>query len=430
MVQLVPERELVGFFLVGGWLGYVAYWLEWYRKPFWVYAVLVAKMFAAWAFGWLYAHYYCHGDTLKAYLTAGRLAHYLWQAPEDGLALLFREFSSSWERRGWTLFWRDASLYGYDYEWSEPSNYLFYRLLVPFYAAAGGSYYGMQGLVALASGLLGYAAYEQWKGVAALPRRFWVVWFLWPSALFWASGALRDSWVLPAMLYLAGAIAKVGPRYGLQGLTTLWRRPVQLLFPVGCAALVAGLRWEALPVAVAAGLLYRWGRTPWVWAVTCLGGLAVLGLWAGPWAYRYRLEALDPGLHPELNEASVFLLTYRPTFWGSLAGWFQAVWPGLMGPFPWQIHKPLVALYGLEAWTGTALLGWALVRARRQRSFTPSALLLALLGLFLVGLVAMAMPYWGTLARQRLYGLYWVGLGLGISFQQSLENRQDTAGQP
>ncbi|GIV24657.1 MAG: hypothetical protein KatS3mg026_0349 [Bacteroidia bacterium] len=430
MVQLVPERELVGFFLVGGWLGYVAYWLEWYRKPFWLYAVLVAKIFAAWAFGWLYAHYYCHGDTLKAYLTAGRLAHYLWQEPSEGLALLFRELSSEWEARGWKLFWADTNLYGYDYEWSEPSNYFFYRLLVPVYAAAGGSYYGMQGLVALVSGLLGYAAYERWGRVTALPRRFWLYWFLWPSALFWASGALRDSWALPAMLYLSAHIAAPQGTFRLNSLSGLRELLGRLLWPSACAALVAGLRLEALPVAVAAGLLYRWGRYPLVWVGALLGGIGSLGVWAGPWAYQYRLEALDPGLHPDLNEASVFFLSFEPTFWGSLLGWLKAVGPGLAGPFPWQIQKPLVALYGLEAWAGTVLIGWALWQVARRRSLTLPEAFLVMLGVFVIGIIAMAMPYWGTLARQRLYGLYWIGLGLGIALQPSLDDRQRALRQP
>lgn len=430
MVQLVPERELVGFFLVGGWLGYVAYWLEWYRKPLWFYAVLVMKIFAAWAFGWLYAHYYCHGDTLKAYLTAGQIAHYLWQDPLEGLALLLREFSSEWEARGWKLFWRDTNLYGYDYEWSEPSNYLFYRLLVPVYAAAGGSYYGMQGLVALLSGLLGYAAYDQWSRVAALPWRFGVVWFLWPSALFWASGALRDSWVLPAMLYLSGHIAGSPRILGLKSFSKLREHSKRYLLLAACAGLVAGLRLEALPVAIVAGLLYRWGRHPLVWVGALFGGVAGLGLWIGPWAYQYRLEALDPGLHPELNEASVSWLFYRPTFWGSLVGWLKAVWVGLMGPFPWQIQKPLVGVYGLEVWAGTALMGWALWRALRQQGLTLPAALLVMLGVFITGVVAMAMPYWGTLARQRLYGLYWIALGLSIALQPSLDNRQRALREP
>lgn len=411
MVQLVPEREFIGFALVGAWLGYVAYWLEWHRKPLWLYAVLTAKLLGAWAFGWVYASYYCHGDTLKAYLTAGRLAHYLWSDPATGVALLFRELSSEWNAVGWKVFWQDIHLYGYDYEWSEPSNYLFYRLLVPAYVAAGGSYYGMQGVIALLSGLLSYAAYRRWTACASLPKSFWGIWFLWPSTIFWTSGALRDSIAVPLLLYGSAWLASV----------RRWRDG----WGIGALVLLAGLRLEALPIALAVGLPFRWASHRLVIGATAAVALVALATIVGPWAYQYRIEALDPSMHPEVEEASLFHLHFEPTVWGSFWGWIQALLYSWVGPLPWQIHKPLVLLYAIEVWVSTFLVAYWGIKAWRHQGWDRRALLLLCAGLYLVGGIAMAMPYWGTLARQRLYGMYWIALGVGMAVQKGTERQQD-----
>ncbi|MEN3040079.1 MAG: hypothetical protein ABDH66_00870 [Bacteroidia bacterium] len=395
MLVLSPLHEAVGFILVGFWLGYIGYRIEYHRLPFWLYVVLIAKLLAAWFFGWLYASYYCHGDTLKAYLTAGRLSYYLWASPADGIALLFRELSSAWDARGWRIFFQDVHLYGYDYEWSEPSNYFFYRLLIPLYVASGGSYYGLQGLSALTGGLLSYVAYRRWEQVGLLPRRFWVVWFLWPSTLLWTSGALRDTWAIPLMLYIAAWTATVRQWRDIGGLIA--------------SLLLAGLRSEAFFLAIGAGILYRWGK-PWLLIVGALAAAAILGFYIGPWAYAYRNEALIPAIHPDVSEASVFHLFYNPSFWGSLGGWFMALPYGLLGPFPWDVKKPLVLAYAVETWV---IAGAIIYYAWRTKWSLRKATLVAA-GLFVIGVVTMAMPYWGTLARQKLYGLYFVGLGIGI----------------
>jgi hypothetical protein len=117
VISLNPEQELLGFLLLGAWAGCVAYRLEYHRAPFWVYGYLVVKVLAAWVFGWVYASYYCHGDTLKLYSTAGRLWHYLVQEPGAGVALLFREFSQRFEEVGWAVYYRDVRLYDYDYDY-------------------------------------------------------------------------------------------------------------------------------------------------------------------------------------------------------------------------------------------------------------------------------------------------------------------------
>ncbi|MDW8417161.1 MAG: hypothetical protein RML92_06370 [Bacteroidia bacterium] len=407
MLVLSPLHEAAGFVVVGLWLGYVGYRIEYHRLPLWLYVALIAKIFAAWFFGWLYASYYCHGDTLKAYLTASRLAYYLWEVPADGLALLFRELSPVWEAKGWRIFFQDIHLYGYDYEWSEPSSYFFYRLLLPLYLAGGGSYYGMQGLTAITGGLLSYAAYRRWAQLSLFPSHFWVVWFLLPSGLLWTSGALRDTFAVPLMLYGMAWIANVQSWRDLWGLLAL--------------LVLAALRLEALPLAVVGGMLYRWGN---LWLLLAGAGAAVfaLGLFIGPWAYAYRAEALLPAIHPDIADASTFRLDYEPSFWGSLIGWLRALPYGLLGPFPWQIQKPLVWLYGIETW-GMAGLGayyaWRSTWGLRQ-------ILLILMGIFVIGVVAMAMPYWGTLARQKLYGIYFMALGLGMVCEPLFKDRPDS----
>ncbi len=410
MVALDPVREAVGFGLVGVWLGYVGYRLEWYRQPAWVLIVLCMKVLAAWAFGWLYASYYCHGDTLKVYLSASRIAHYLWSRPLAGIALLFREFSSNWEELGWQIFWQDAQLFGYDYEWSEPSNYHFYRLVVPLYLAAGGSYYGFQGLLGIIGGLLSYAAYVRWSRIAAFPNGFWVLWFLWPSGLLWFSGALRDTLVMPLMLYGAAWIASVRS----------WRDAWGIL-AVGLAGL---LRAEAALLGAAVGLAYRWHKHRWLIGVGAAVAAVVFTIWVGPWAYRYRTEALDPLWHPDVQEASVFRISYTPSPIGVWIGWVQGVFYGLFGPFVWQVRKPIVALYAIEVLFAAVLMGrWGIWVSRRRAWSWRSALLVAI-GVAVVGVTAMAMPYWGTLTRQRLYGLVWIAIGLGMAVQEGLQRGQ------
>lgn len=406
MLTLSPLQEAIGFLLVGFWLGYIGYRIEYHRAPFWLYAALIAKVFAAWGFGWLYANYYCHGDTLKAYLTAQRLAHYLWESPADGIALLLRELSPQWEMRGWELFFQDVQLYGYDYEWSEPANYYFYRLLVPLAILSGGSYYGLQGLMALVGGLLSYAAYRRWQQMAPLPAKMWIGWFFLPGALLWTSGALRDTLALPLMLYGAAWVASV------KG----WRDGWGIL----AFAVIALLRMEALPLAIGVGLLYRWA-TRWTLVIATALAIILLGLYIGPWAYTYRSEALDPAFHPEVGTASTFILHYQPTFWGNLWGWIQGVIHGLLGPFPWHIHKPLTLLYAIEVWL---LAGLGMYYSWRGR-WTVRTLILVGIGIFVIGVIAMAMPYWGTLARQRLYGLYFILLGIGSALQMTLNEQEN-----
>ncbi|MCX7605672.1 MAG: hypothetical protein N2170_00195 [Bacteroidia bacterium] len=410
MLVLNPERELWGFGLVGVWLGFVAYWLEWHRKPIWVYGVLVAKIGAAWAFGWLYARYYCHGDTLKAYLTAHRLVSYMWEDPLTGLALLFREFSPQWEALGWQVFFRDMQFYGYDYEWSEPSNYHFYRLLVPLYIAAGGSYYGLQGLCGVLGGLLSYAAYRRWEKIYSLPSIFWIFWFLWPSALLWLSGAIRDTFALPATLYLAGWVASFRERRDVWG-------------GIGAGLLLLVLREEALGVGIGVGLVCRWASV-WVAGVASLAGLLALQFFLGPWAYQYRLEALDVGMHPELQTSSYFQLKLFSAPDKGWLGWIEALLYGFAGPLPWQIDKGLLLLYAVEVWTGVGLFGYWSRWSFRREGWSFVSLVLVAVGLYIVGVAAMAMPYWGTLARHRLYGMYWVALGVGIAVQKAVQRTQ------
>lgn len=410
MVVLDPVREAVGFGLVGAWLGYVGYRLEWHRQPAWVLLVLCIKVLAAWAFGWLYASYYRYGDTLKVYLSASRIAHYLWSRPLAGIALLFREFSSTWEEVGWQIFWQDAQLFGYDYEWSEPSNYRFYRLVVPLYLAAGGSYYGLQGLLGIVGGLLSYAAYVRWSRIAAFSGGFWVLWFLWPSGLLWFSGVLRDTLAMPLMLYGAAWIASVRS----------WRDAWGIL----AFGLVGLLRAEAALLGAVVGLMYRWHRHRWLIGVGAVVAAVVFTLWVGPWAYRYRTEALDPLWHPDVHGASVFRISYTPSPTGVWIGWVQGVFYGLFGPFVWQVRKPIVALYAVEVLLAAVLMGkWGIWVSRRRAWSWRSALLVAI-GVAVGGVTAMAMPYWGTLARQRLYGLVWIALGLNMAVQEGIQRGQ------
>lgn len=414
MVVLDPVREAVGFGLVGVWLGYVGYRLEWHRQPAWVLLVLCLKVLAAWAFGWLYASYYCHGDTLKVYLSAGRIAHYLLEHPSQGVALLFRELSDTWEQIGWKIFWKDPQFFGYDYEFSEPSNYHFYRFVVPFYLLAGGSYYGLQGLMAIVGGLLSYAAYVRWGCIAPLPRLFWVIWFLWPSGLLWFSGALRDTLALPLMLYGTAWIASV--RHWRDG------------WGIGAFILLALLRKEAAFLGATVGLVYRWHRYRWLVGLGAAALAVIFTVWIGPWAYRYRSEALDPLWHPDVQEASVFRISYDPSPVGVWLGWLQGTLYGLLGPFIWQIRKPIVALYAVEVLLAAALIGrWGLWVVQRKVGGWRTFLLVAV-GVAGVGGVAMAMPYWGTVARQRLYGLVWIALGLAIAVQEGIQRREHGPG--
>lgn len=406
MLTLSPLHEAIGFLLVGFWLGYIGYRIEYHRAPFWLYIALIAKVFAGWGFGWLYASYYRYGDALIAYLTAQRLTHYLWETPADGIALLLRELSSEWNARGWEISLRDPYLYSYNCEENNPVNYHFYRLLVPLYVLAGGSFYGLQGLVALLGGLLSYAAYTRWQKLMRLPAGLWMPWFFLPSALLWTSGTLRDTLVLPLMLYGAAWFASV------QEWKDAWAIPALFV--------IALLRMEALPLAVGVGLLYRWA-TRWTLVIATALAIILLGLYIGPWAYAYRSEALDPAFHPEVGTASTFILHYQPTFWGNLWGWIQGVIHGLLGPFPWHIRKPLILLYAIEVWLLAGLgvyYGW-------KGRWTIRTLILVGAGTFVIGVIAMAMPYWGTLARQRLYGLYFILLGIGSAFQMTLNEQEN-----
>ncbi|MCS7188172.1 MAG: hypothetical protein RMJ66_04175 [Bacteroidia bacterium] len=411
MLALDPVQELIGFACLGGWLGYIFYRLEWHRQPIWVYGILIAKLFGAWAFGWVYANYYCHGDTLRAYLTASRLTYYLSHTPQVGLALMLRELSASWEATGWKVFFSDTKLYGYDYDWSEPSNYRFYRLLVPFYIGAGGGYYGMQGLMALVGGLLGYAAYQRWNKLIGFPKFFWIVWFLWPGVVFWFSGVLRDTLVLPLMLYGAAWVVSV----------KRWRDMGGALALVA----VAILRPEAFFLGTGVGLLYRFRYTWWLLGLEAVSGGILFVKWLVPWAYQYRQEALDPAFYPEVSNASVFHVNFDLSLQGIFLGWLSSTLYGLFGPLPWQITKPIVVLYAIEAWIGGSLITYWTARAWVSKGWKWPYVLLLAIGLFVVGFIAMATPYWGTLARQRIYGMCWIALGLGGAAQESLKNHND-----
>jgi len=402
VISLNPERELLGFLLLGAWAGYIAYRLEYQRAPLWVYGYLVVKVLAAWAFGWLYSSYYCHGDTLKHYSTAGRLWYYLTHEPSTGIALLFRELSKDFEEVGWRVYYRDVGFYGYDYDYSPPVNYRFARLMMPVYAAVGGGYYGMQGLVGLLSGLLWYGAYRRWSRVIPM-RGIWVVGFLFlPSALFWGSGLLRDSLGLPLMLYVGGWVASMGS-------WPSWREGLGLM----AGAVTLGLiRAEALLLGVSVGIGYRlpW-RSWWLW-----GGAIVLAWGALWWGAEkicgYRAFWLSPREHPELLEgAHVFLMDCVGGPLGSVWSWVQGAWYGLTGPYLWQARKGVVLLAAVEVLAVWFFLGWTLWRYGRRWRWSGKALFLVGVGVFIVGIAAMAMPFWGTVVRHRLYGwsLMWLG---------------------
>ncbi|MEN2992070.1 MAG: hypothetical protein ABDH91_00755 [Bacteroidia bacterium] len=412
MVVLEPLREVGGFLLSGAAglaAGYALSRSGPEHSP--LAFLLPLRVLGAWAFGWLYAAYYCFGDTLKVYLTAQRIAHYLMESPETGLALLFREFSSKWEAIGWRIFYKDAALFGYDYEWSEPSNYNFYRLSVLFYFLGGGSYYGMQGMYAIVGGILLYRAWQRWAELGALPKVGVWVWMGIPSSLFWISGALRDTLALPLMLYGAALLARGTLREGIQAVPLL--------------ALGYFLRPESVGVALGGALLYRLGAF-YLTLVGAVGAaLVLLPYGIAPWAYQYRSWALDPRMYPDLPTASVFYITFQPTFWGSWSAWLQALLHVLWGPFPWHIHRLRELIYASEVWLLSSLGLLLSIYAVKWRGWSSKTFLLAAFGLFILGVIGLATPYWGSLARQRLYGLYWVLLGVGMAVGKALEQRQN-----
>ncbi len=401
MIALNPERELLGFLLLGAWAGYVAYRLEVQRTPVWVHGYLVLKILAAWAFGWIYYSYYCHGDTLKIYSTAARLWYYLVHEPGTGVALLFREWSAEFEEIGWQVYYRDIHFHSYDYDYSPPVNYRFMRLTLPLYVAAGGGYYGMQGLMGLLSGLLWYGAYRQWRQVIPI-RDVWVVgFFLLPSALFWGSGVLRESVGLPLMLYGAGWIASQRNRPS----------PGAVLGLLAAMIVMGLVRQEGLILALAVGAGYRlpWQRW-WLWGLA--SGLAWLTLWAvSDEICAYRSYWLSPRERIDLLEgAHVFRIDCLVGGLGSVWSWMQGAWYGLTGPYLWQAKKGVVLLSAIE------MLGIWLLAVRglwgKWLRWRGQPLFLIGLGGFVVGVIAMAMPYWGAVVRQRLYGFYLVWLGL------------------
>ena len=417
MVLLSPEREFTGFILLGAWAGYVAYQLEYRRAPLWVYGYLVLKVLAAWAFGWVYYAYYCHGDTLKLYSTAGRLWYYLTHDIETGIALLFRELSSRFEEVGWQVYYRDVGFYDYDYDYSSPVNYRFARLVMPLYVAVGGGYYGMQGLMGLLSGLLWYAAYYQWHKVLPL-RGLWLAgFFLLPSALLWGSGVLRDSVGLPLGLYVAGWLANRFERSSAGGVAGFL-----------AAGLVLGLvRWESLILSVGVGIGYRLVWRWWLWVVA--GALAWQILWMGAEELcAYRAYWLSPKERPELLEgAHVFEIDCAGGLMGSVWSWIQGAWYGLTGPYLWQARKGVVLLAAMETIGMWFWVGWGLWRARHRLRGRGKALFLIGAGVFVVGVVAMAMPYWGAVVRQRLYGWYLIVLGL-MGLEEVSENGEGSFG--
>ncbi len=413
VISLSPERELLGFLLLGAWAGYVAYHLEYRRAPFWVYGYLVVKILAAWAFGWVYASYYCHGDTLKLYSTTGRLWHYLVQEPGAGVALLFREFSPRFEEVGWAVYYRDVRLYDYDYDYFPPVNYRFARLVMPLYVAVGGGYYGMQGLMGLLSGLLWYGAYKRWRRLVPLRGVEGVGFLLLPSVVFWGSGVLRDSVGLPLMLYVAGWLGGVRGRFsGHEGGGFL------------LMALVLGLvRWEGLVLGAGVGIGYwlPWRRW-WLWVVG--GGMAWLGIaLSAEKLCFYRQTWLSPQDRPELLEsAHTFEIACQGGWAGGIWSWVQGAWYGLTGPYLWQVQKGVAFLSALETLVVWVMVGWFVWRRRKRLRWRPKAAFLMAVGLLVVGVVAMAMPFWGTVVRQRLYGwgLLWLGL---MGFQERAEER-------
>ena len=413
VISLNPEQELLGFLLLGAWAGYVAYRLEYRRAPLWVYGYLVVKVLAAWAFGWVYASYYGHGDTLRLYLTAERLWHYLVQEPGAGVALLFREFSQRFEEVGWAVYYRDVRLYDYDYDYFDPVNYRFARLVMPLYVAVGGGYYGMQGLMGLLSGLLWYGAYKRWREIVPLRGFGGVGFLLLPSVVFWGSGVLRDSLGLPLMLYVAGWLASASRR-------------VSPGDAVGflVAGIVLGLvRWEGLVLGVVAGIGYHfpWRRW-WLWMVA--GGVAWLILWVSAEKIcAYQAYWLSPKERPELLEgAHVFRIDCRPGMVGAIWSWMQGVWYSLTGPYLWQVQKGVAFLSALETLAVWVMVGWFVWRRRKRLCWRPKAAFLMGVGLLVVGVVAMAMPFWGTVVRQRLYGWGFLWLSL-MGLQECAEER-------
>jgi hypothetical protein len=70
------------------------------------------------------------------------------------------------------------------------------------------------------------------------------------------------------------------------------------------------------------------------------------------------------------------------------------------------------AIGGCGGVGGVVFLGVGLMAIRAAMALAGKALFLVGVGVFIVGIAAMAMPFWGTVVRQRLYGwsLIWLGL--------------------
>ncbi|MCS7298013.1 MAG: hypothetical protein RMK19_03190 [Bacteroidia bacterium] len=407
---LSPLREALGYLLVGVWLGYIGYRLEYYRQPVWLYIALILKVVAAWIFAGVYAHYYKGwGDTVAAYLAVRQITHYFLQNPLDGIALLFREFSPALYRRGAEIAAQDSIGLDYEVELTDPTNYFFYRLLFPIYLAAGGSYYGMQGIMGLIGGLLSYAAYQRWASLIQFPRRFYLFWFFLPSSLFWTSGALRDTLAFPLTLYGAAWIASVYQR------REIWKLFLFLFLYF--------LRPESCFLAIGVGLWYRWSHWKGLFPLSIALSIPLLGFYLGPWAYAHRVEALQLITYPPHHSPSAFHLDYAPTFWGSWVGWLKALPLGLVGPPVWQSQKPFVFLYTLEGW---ALIGLSLVPGI-GKEWNRQALILTGIGIFVIGVTTMAMPFWGNLARYKLYGIYFIALGLATLEERAQKDKHGTS---
>lgn len=411
MLQLVPERELIGFIVLGCWAGYIAYQLEYRRAPPWLYGYLVLKLLAGWSIAGLYYAYYRVGDTISSYLALERFWHYLTTEPRIGLALLMREFSPEFEAIGWRVYERDPDFFFYNYDLKEPVNYLFYRLLFPFYLASGRSYFGLHGLISLLSGLLWYGAYLRWRKLIQLKGLMAGVWFLLPSGLFWTSGLIRDSFGLPLTLYSAGWLAgrwRIGWGWGLLG----W-----------LAALA--LRWEGAILGALVGLMLR-GKSGWGWrySLSFIVGLVCLQLIL-PKLCAYRSHMLFRFLFWEGGGTHVLFIPCGTGFLEGIGAFFVALVHGLTGPYGGRSLLVLLAMAEIiSLW-----LVWGRVLWRRRQAIRAnperwrfSYLILA--GMAVIGIVTLAVPFWGAIVRQRLYGLYLIHLG----FSGLLQGAQDGEG--
>lgn len=371
--QLDPV-ELIAFptflVLVIVWANYVSgkNRLKHPEYRFYTYG-LVAKLFGAMAFCWVYTYYYKGGDTISYFESARAYVNLLLSEPSK----FFTVYFSAPSQENIYLF-SGKTGYPWSYMYFDPKTNWVIRIVTPFVLLGAKGYL-------LSTMLLAWAAYSGiWRLYLLFCRyypemRFYFavsVLFI-PSAVFWGSGMLKDTITLSASGWFIYSfhgffIAKEKRmRNGFNLFVSFF-----LLFSIKpyivIALLPGAIIWNFYSkITGIKNQLLRVSMVPIILVFSITTGYIILTTFAGFSVDKLLEEAVvkQTDLQREEYDGNSFNIgNYEATVQGAMSVSVPAMTAGLFRPYLWEARNVVMLASGLENFVYLFILIVVLIRKK------------------------------------------------------------------